>query len=237
MLQVKGITKKFGGVAALNSVSFDVGKGEVFAIIGPNGSGKTTLFNVVAGFHKPDGGSISFEGKDITGWQPFRVAQAGIARSFQNTRPFPDLTTLDNVVVGALTRHRNIREARSKAEEVMATVGLGGAAGMQAKNLSIQDRKRLEVAKAIATSPRLLLLDEPMAGLTGEEIPDFVSLIKRLNESGMTILLIEHVLYAITKVADRLMVMDNGNKLAEGAPGDIMNDSRVLKAYIGEDDA
>jgi branched-chain amino acid transport system ATP-binding protein len=235
LLKLNAITKKFGGLLALDHVSLQVDEKEVLGVIGPNGSGKTTLINVISGFYQPDSGDIILGDTNITRWPAHRISKAGIARTFQNTRPFLNMTIKENVIVGALSVKSDIKEATEVAQKVLEETGLQGKAERLAKDTSIQDRKRLEVARALSTSPKILLLDEPMAGLTEEEIRDFLALIQRTRERGITIILIEHIVKAVQQVADRITVLDYGKKICEGKPQEVVKNPDVLKAYLGED--
>ncbi|MDG7007836.1 MAG: ABC transporter ATP-binding protein [Nitrososphaerota archaeon] len=235
ILKVDAVTKKFGGLVAVDGVSLEVDKKDILGVIGPNGSGKTTLFNLISGFYPLNSGKIILEDTNITGWPPYRVTKAGIARTFQNTRPFLNLTIRDNVMVGALLVRSNMEGAAEIAGEVLEEVGLKEKAERLAKDTSIQDRKRLEVARALSMSPKVLLLDEPMAGLTEGEIGDFLLLIRKVRERGVSIVLIEHIVKAVQQVADRMAVLDYGKKICEGAPAEVVRNQDVLKAYLGED--
>jgi branched-chain amino acid transport system ATP-binding protein len=232
ILEVKNLRKTFGGVVALNNVSFSVKNQEIFVIIGPNGSGKTTLFNVITGFYKPDKGIIYYEGRNITGLPTWKIARLGLVRTFQNTKPFLNLTVKQNVLIGALATTKE--NALKRTQEAIELAGLKQKEHRLAKELSIQDRKKLEVSRALATGAKTLLLDEPFAGLIDEEIEEFLELIKGLKKSGKTIVLIEHVLKAVKKISERVMVMDNGNKIAEGSYDEVIVNNKVREAYLGE---
>ncbi|PSN86093.1 hypothetical protein B9Q02_03700 [Candidatus Marsarchaeota G1 archaeon BE_D] len=232
ILEVKNLRKTFGGVVALNNVSFSVKNQEIFVIIGPNGSGKTTLFNVITGFYKPDEGIIYYEGRNITGLPTWKIARLGLVRTFQNTKPFLNLTVKQNVLIGALATTKE--NALKRTQEAIELAGLKQKEHRLAKELSIQDRKKLEVSRALATGAKTLLLDEPFAGLIDEEIEEFLELIKGLKKSGKTIVLIEHVLKAVKKISERVMVMDNGNKIAEGSYDEVIVNNKVREAYLGE---
>jgi len=232
ILEVKNLRKTFGGVVALNNVSFSVKNQEIFVIIGPNGSGKTTLFNVITGFYKPDEGIIYYEGRNITGLPTWKIARLGLVRTFQNTKPFLNLTVKQNVLIGALATTKE--NALKRTQEAIELAGLKQKEYRLAKELSIQDRKKLEVSRALATGAKTLLLDEPFAGLIDEEIEEFLELIKGLKKSGKTIVLIEHVLKAVKKISERVMVMDNGNKIAEGSYDEVIVNNKVREAYLGE---
>jgi branched-chain amino acid transport system ATP-binding protein len=233
LLSVVDVSKRFRGLAALSHVSFDVQPGEIFAVIGPNGAGKTTLFNMIAGAMAPDGGSITFAGETIDGLRSDEVARRGIGRTFQLMRPFPSLSVEDNVVVGALMRTNALEDARKIAHEVMSQLDLLGKRTQIASSLTLPDRKRLEVARALATRPRLLLLDEVMAGLRPTETDRIVSILRDLNRAGLTILLIEHVMRAVTALASRILVLHHGAAIAEGTPENVLREPAVIESYLG----
>jgi branched-chain amino acid transport system ATP-binding protein len=233
LLSVRDLSKHFRGLAAVSHVSFDVNAGDIFAIIGPNGAGKTTLFNMIAGAMAPDGGSIAFAGEPIEGLRSDEVARRGIGRTFQVVKPFPALTVEDNVVIGALMRTNALSEARNTAHEVMTQLDLISKRHQIASSLTLPDRKRLEVARAVATRPQLLLLDEVMAGLRPTETDRIVSILRDLNRSGLTILLIEHVMRAVTALASRILVLHHGAAIAEGTPDDVLREPAVIESYLG----
>lgn len=235
ILEVKNVSKRFGGLWAIKNVSLEVNVNEILGIIGPNGSGKTTLFNVISGYYKPDGGSVIFDGKDITGLPPYTICKEGIARTFQLTKPFSELTALDNVTIGALLRYKIVDEARKEAYRILELTGLEHKKDALGKDLTIIERKRLELAKALATKPRVLLLDEVMAGLKPAEIGEVLSIIRNIRESGITLLVVEHVMRAIMTLCDRMIVLDYGEKIAEGKPEEIGKSKLVIKAYLGEE--
>jgi branched-chain amino acid transport system ATP-binding protein len=233
-LEVRDVSRRFGGVVALDHVSFDVAAGETVGIIGPNGAGKTTLFGVLSGTLAPDGGTVRLDGRTLTGRRPDEIVKIGLARTFQIVRPLPSLTVLANVVVGALGRHRTIPAATHHAREVLRFVELEHRAGDLAGILTLADRKRLEVARALATEPRVLLLDEVMAGLTPREGARAVDLLQAIRARGTTLLVIEHIMRAVMALSDRIVVMVQGRKLAEGTPAEIARSPEVIRAYLGE---
>jgi branched-chain amino acid transport system ATP-binding protein len=232
-LEVANVTKKFGGLVALNAVSFDVEQGEILGIIGPNGAGKTTLFGVISGFIPPSQGDVQFDGASITGVSPDRLVRRGLMRSFQIVQSFADMTTLDVVTTAALTR-RPMREAVDYAAQALLRVGLGGKENKTPLTLSLQDKKLLELAKCIATDPRCILLDEVMAGLTMVETAAPIAIIEELNRQGVTIVMVEHVMPVIMRLAKRMVVINFGEKIAQGTPDAILKDQRVIDAYFGD---
>ena len=234
VLSVDAVSKRFRGLLAVGNVSFKVYAGDIFAIIGPNGAGKTTLFNMIAGAIVPDAGSITFEGARIDGLAPDDVCRRGVARTFQIVRPFPALSVEDNVLVGALARHAEVSAARVRAQDVMRRLDLFDKRTLLASGLTLPDRKRLEVARALATGPKLLLLDEVMAGLRPTETDRMVAILAKINrETGLTIVLIEHVMRAVMSLARRVLVLHHGAAIAEGAPDVIVREPAVIQSYLG----
>ncbi|HWV96984.1 MAG TPA: ABC transporter ATP-binding protein [Xanthobacteraceae bacterium] len=233
LLSIAGISKRFRGLAAVSRVSFDVQPGEIFAVIGPNGAGKTTLFNMIAGAIAPDEGTITFAGEQIQGRRADEIARRGIGRTFQLVRPFPALTVEDNVVIGALMQTTTVSDAQAIARRVMTQLDLFDKRAQTASSLTLPDRKRLEVARALATGPKLLLLDEVMAGLRPTETDRIVATLRDLNRDGLTILLIEHVMRAVTALASRILVLHHGAAIAEGNPEQVLRDPAVVESYLG----
>jgi branched-chain amino acid transport system ATP-binding protein len=234
LLSLQGVSKRFRGLVAVDAVSFDVAAGQLFAIIGPNGAGKTTLFNMIAGAIAPDAGLISFAGEAIGGLPPDAICRRGIGRTFQIVRPFPALTVQDNVLVGALLHSRDVAKARERARDFLRRLDLFDQRHRIAATLTLPDRKRLEVARALATEPKLLLLDEVMAGLRPTESDRMVAILRALNrESGLTIVLIEHVMRAVMALASSVLVLDHGIAIAQGQPETIVRDPAVVKSYLG----
>ena len=234
LLSLHHVSKRFRGLVAVDAVSFDIATGELFAIIGPNGAGKTTLFNMIAGAIAPDTGSIRFAGESIGGLPPDAVCRRGIGRTFQIVRPFPALTVEDNVVVGALLHSGDVGEARGRARDLLRKLDLFDQRSRIAATLTLPDRKRLEVARALATQPRLLLLDEVMAGLRPTESDRMVAILRTLNrEGGLTIVLIEHVMRAVMALASNILVLDHGIAIAQGKPETIVRDPAVVHSYLG----
>jgi branched-chain amino acid transport system ATP-binding protein len=235
LLETRGLSKHFGGVQAVAGLDLVINEGEVLGLIGPNGAGKTTVFNLLSGFLAPDAGEIRFRGRSLRGLPPHTICRLGLARTFQIVRPFPRLTVLDNVVIGALARHPVAPRAREHARAVVERVGLGAKAEHPAAGLTLAERKRLELARALATEPALLLLDEVMAGLNPTEIGTIVALVGEIHRGGVSILLIEHNMRAVMALSHRIVVLNFGETVAEGAPATIATHPRVVEAYLGEE--
>ena len=236
LLEVRGISKAFRGLRAVNNASFEIPEGGINGLIGPNGAGKTTIFNMIAGVYAPDSGSIVFNGVEIQGLRPDQICAAGIGRTFQIVKPFAGLTVLDNVMVGAFLRNSTAPEARRVATEIVDKLGLGPKRELPASSLTLPDRKRLEVARALATRPKLLLLDEVMAGLRPTECDQMVEVFRELNRrDGTTILLIEHVMRAVMALARHIGVLHHGEVIARGTPEHVVRDPAVLECYLGEE--
>jgi branched-chain amino acid transport system ATP-binding protein len=233
VLVVKDLCKRFGGLRAVQDVSFTVRENETLALIGPNGAGKTTAFNLIMGFHRPDAGSVSAFGREMVGRRPHEVCAHGLARTFQVAKPFGGMTVLDNVMTGAFLRDRSPQAAREKAREAIDFVGLSSRENTAARDLTTIDQRRLEMARALATQPRLLLLDEVMAGLNPAEVDQAVALVGKLSSRGLTIVIVEHLMRAIMAVAKHIVVLDHGQKIAEGSPKEIVENPEVIRAYLG----
>ena len=238
LLEARGVTKHFGGVAAVQNVDMTIDSGEIVGLIGPNGAGKTTFVNLITGMEPLTAGSVKFEGREIGGLGAYRVGRMGIARTFQVVKPFRNMTVRENVAVGAMFGaggfRRTSRQAFDRAEAVLDFVGLSAKAMRSSEQLTIPDLKRLELAKTLAMDPQLLLLDEVMAGLNAREIEDAIALIRKVHASGITVLVIEHVMKAIVSLSQRIIVLQYGQKIAEGAPDVVMNDPNVISAYLGQ---
>ena len=233
ILEITSLTKHFGGLTAVSSLDLHIAPGEILALIGPNGAGKSTVFNLVAGVYPPSEGTIRFKGREISGHKPWDLCRLGLARTFQIVKPFASKSVFYNVMVGAFLRTRSSRKAKEKTEEILETLSLGHLRDNLAGNLTIVDRKRLEIAKSLATDPELLLLDEVMAGLRPTEVDDMIAVIKGLRDRGVTVFVIEHIMRAVMALSDRVVVIHFGQKIAEGTPEAVTKDENVIKAYLG----
>jgi len=233
MLEVQGLSKRFGGLLAVSNLALDVKEGEIVALIGPNGAGKTTAFAMISGFIAPDAGTVTFASQDVTGWAPHEVCRLGLARTFQIVQPFGRLSVRENIAVGAHLHSAERKEALEKATEIGTRLGMGPLLDRPAATLTVAARKRLEVARALATSPRLLLLDEVMAGLNPVELAELIPILRQIRDNGVTILMIEHVMQAVVSLAERAYVLNQGAIIAEGAPAAIARMPSVVEAYLG----
>lgn len=234
IFQIRGVSKSFGGVKAVNQVSFQAQEKEIIGLIGPNGAGKTTLFNLITGFLKPDEGQIYFQNRDITNLEPHRICQLGIGRTFQVVRPLSTLTVLENIVTAALLRHNNYRDAKEYAIYISQVMGLASKINKIAGGIPVADKKRLGFAQALATGAKLLLLDEVAAGLNATEVDEFLNIIRKVSLEGLTIIMVEHVMKAVMDVASRILVLDHGELIAQGRPEEVTKNEKVIKAYLGD---
>lgn len=234
LLKVDGISKRFGGNQAVKETSFHVDSGEILGLIGPNGAGKTTAFNMIAGYLESDTGDIQLNEKSIKGKKPWDICKAGIARTFQLSKPFGDLSVLENIMVGGFVRSADRRIIETKAREVVVFLGMEAIINQDALNLTAFDRRKLELGRALATEPKLLLMDEVVAGATPNEASEMVELVKNIRDRGVSILIVEHVMHVIMNLSDRVIVLDSGNLIADGNPEEVVNDPEVMKAYFGE---
>jgi branched-chain amino acid transport system ATP-binding protein len=237
LLQVSGLTKHFGGLAAVQNVSFEIERGEIVSLIGPNGAGKTTIFNLLSGIHSPDRGEIRLDGENLVGRKPFEICQRGIGRTFQIMQPFPHMTVGENVVTSGLfgrVPKVPMRKVEEEALDLCQWVGLGDRMKTYPRNLTVADQKKIEIARALAIQPKLLLLDEVVSGLTPTETAEAIKLVRQLRVKGITIFLIEHVMKVVMGISDRVIVLHHGEKIAEGTSDQVANDPRVIEAYLGE---
>ena len=235
LLEADGVTVKFGGLTAVNSVSFHVDEGEIVGLIGPNGAGKTTFFNAISGFRPPDAGTVTFKGASIIGLRPHKISRMGMSRTFQIVKPFAEMSVLDNVMMGAFSVHKATRDARAAAMKALELVKFSNWAHRRAGDLPVAGRKRLEVAKVMACAPKLILLDEVMAGLTPSEHNEMIEAVRNIQASGVAIVIIEHVMPVIMNLCDRIYVLHHGDLICEGPPANVVRDADVVRAYLGEE--
>lgn len=235
LLEAKGVTVRFGGLVAVNNVDFHVDKGEIVGLIGPNGAGKTTFFNAISGFRDPDAGAVTFEGASILNLRPHKISRMGMSRTFQIVKPFPEMSVLDNVMIGAFSAHRGAKDARKAAMNALEVVKFETWANRRAGDLPIAGRKRLEVAKVMACSPKLILLDEVMAGLTPSEHNEMIDAVRNIQKSGVTVVIIEHVMPVIMSLCDRIYVLHHGELICEGPPQAVVHSPEVVRAYLGDE--
>jgi branched-chain amino acid transport system ATP-binding protein len=236
LLEIANVSKAFGGLIALNGLSAVVEEGKIYGLIGPNGAGKTTLFNIASGYYKPDSGDIVFAGERVTQLGSHERCARGLARTFQIPKMFPEMTVVDNVLIGALSRTKAVKAARSDAERIVESLGMTGKEGALAGSLKVHELKRLEIAKALATKPRLLLLDEPMGGMNAVEQDQLIHLLKKVHDAGTTLLVVEHVMHAVVNLCDHVVVMNCGQKIVEGGTREVLANEEVIRIYLGEED-
>jgi branched-chain amino acid transport system ATP-binding protein len=234
LLRVEQLCKSFGGLKAVDGVTFELNRGEILGLLGPNGAGKTTAFNLIAGFHRADEGRVILDGREVNGLAPSEICRAGIARTFQLSRPFGGLSALENVMVGAFARQTSTNQARRVAQEMLDFLGLSDRAHMDAADLTAFDKRKVELGRALATKPQLLLMDEVVAGATPSEAQEMVTLVRKVRDRGVTVLIVEHVMKVIMGLSDRVIVMDQGRLIANDSPQAVVKDPRVLTAYFGE---
>jgi branched-chain amino acid transport system ATP-binding protein len=236
LLVIRNVTKTFGGLVALNGISNTIEEGKIYGLIGPNGAGKTTLFNIVSGFYRADSGDISFDGENVTHLESHELCHKGLARTFQIPKMFPEMSVIDNVLIGALSRTKAVNLARSESEEMVNFLGMSDKKDTLAGSLRVHELKRLEIAKALATKPKLLLLDEPMGGMNPVEQNQMIDLLKRVHDAGTSLFVVEHVMHAVANLCDHVVVMSSGQKIAEGRPREVLENEEVIKIYLGEED-
>ena len=236
LLEINSVTKAFGGLLAVNRMNLVIEQGKIYGLIGPNGAGKTTLFNIISGFYKPELGEIFFAGENVTHLSSDQLCHKGLVRTFQMPKMFPEMSVIDNVLIGALSRTKRVGLARSEAEEIINFLGMGTKKDTLAGSLRVHELKRLEIAKALATKPKLFLLDETMAGLNAVEQNQMIDLLKKVHDSGVTLFVVEHVMHVVANLCEHIMVMNYGEKIAEGRPQDVLKNEKVVKVYLGEED-